>query len=82
MTSPTYGKLELLICLHFPLEPSKEQSRRACHFDVASGPFKWPGGNIVLWENDVHSYSSVGEWVITSFMEGQVLLCNSLGQPQ
>jgi len=30
MTSLTYGKLELLICLHFPIE----YTRRAYHFDV------------------------------------------------
>ena len=23
-------------------------NKRACHFDVASGPFKWPGGAL-MW---------------------------------
>jgi len=34
----TYDKLELLICLHFPT--AANGTRRACHFDVASSPFK------------------------------------------
>ena len=59
--------LELLICLCFPMAATRIM--RACHFDVASSPFKWPGGNIVLWENDVHSYSYVGEWVTTCFQQ-------------
>ena len=31
-----YSKLELLICLHFPMAAT----RRVCNFDVASSPFK------------------------------------------
>ena len=45
MTSLTYGELEL-ICLHFPMAATG--TRRACHFDVASGPFKWPAGAL-MW---------------------------------
>ena len=46
MTSLTYGELELLICLHFPIAATR--TRRSCPFDVASGPFKWPGGAL-MW---------------------------------
>ena len=46
MTSHPYSELELLICLHFPMAASR--TRRACHFDVASGLFKWPG-SVLMW---------------------------------
>jgi len=44
MTSLRYGELELLICLHFPMAAT----RIVYHFDVASGPFKWPG-SALMW---------------------------------
>ena len=47
MTDVTYGELELLICLHFPMVATGI-NKGACHFDVASGPFKWPGGAL-MW---------------------------------
>jgi len=31
--------------------------KRACHFDVASGPFKWPGGAL-MWPRDTLKKSS------------------------
>ena len=43
MTSLRYGKLELLICLHFSMVATGIY-KEGGHFDVASGPFKWPGG--------------------------------------
>ena len=42
MTSLTYSKLELLSCLHFPMAATGI-NKEGCHFDVSSGPFKWPG---------------------------------------
>ena len=47
MTSLTYGELELLICLHFPMVATGI-NKGACHFDVASGPFKWPD-SALMW---------------------------------
>ena len=47
MTSLTYAELELLICLHF-LMAATGINKEACHFDVASSPFKWPGGAL-MW---------------------------------
>ena len=43
----TYGKLELLISLHFPMAATGI-NKRVCHFDVARGPFTWPGGAL-MW---------------------------------
>ena len=51
--SLTYGELELLICLHFPMA----ETRRACYFDVASSPFKWPGGALI-WPHGTLKKSS------------------------
>ena len=44
MTSLTYGEFKLLICLH------GNRNKQGGHviFDVASGPFKWPG-NASMW---------------------------------
>jgi len=46
MTSLTYSKLELLICLHFPMAATGI-NKEGCHFNVSSGPFKWPGGVLI-----------------------------------
>jgi len=46
MTSLTYSKLELLICLHFPMAATGI-NKGGCHSDVSSGPFKWPGGALI-----------------------------------
>jgi len=35
----TYSKLELLICLHFPMAATGV-NKEVYHFDVASSPFK------------------------------------------
>ena len=45
MMSLTYS--ELLICLHFPMAASGI-NKEGCPFDMASGPFKWPGGAL-MW---------------------------------
>ena len=45
MMSLASGKLELLICLHFPMAAAR--IKQGGH-DVASGSFKWPGGAL-MW---------------------------------
>jgi len=45
MTSLMYGALELLTCLLFPMAATRINKKA---FDVASGPFKWPGGAL-MW---------------------------------
>jgi len=54
MMSLTYCKLELLICLHFPLVATRracipwwQPGGHACYFDVASGPFKCHFGSFM-----------------------------------
>ena len=47
MTSLTYGKLELLICLRFPMV-AIGINMEGMSLDVASGPFKLSGGAL-MW---------------------------------
>ena len=48
------GKLELLICLHFPMAAAR--IKQGGH-DVASGSFKWPGGAL-MWPHGTLKKSS------------------------
>ena len=51
--SLTYNKIE---CLHFPTETTGI-IKRACHFDVASSPFKYHFGAL-LWPRGTLNKSS------------------------
>jgi len=38
------------------------ETRRACHFDVASSPFKWPGGALIWPHSTLELQKTKKKW--------------------